>query len=53
MVNFKAITPSGQVPVVWNAFIRGLLTSTHNTTDVTNSIDQAFIQTPAIKTSLK
>lgn len=53
MVNFKAITPSGQVPVVWNAFIRGLLTNTHTTTDVTNSIDQAFIQTPAIKTSLK
>ncbi|MCX6287581.1 MAG: DUF4136 domain-containing protein [Bacteroidetes bacterium] len=52
MVNFKAITPSGQVPVVWNAFIRGLFTNTHTNSDVTNAIDQAFTQTPAIKTSL-
>ena len=52
MVNFKAITKAGQIPVVWNAYIRGLLTDTHTTTDVTGSIDQAFTQTPAIKTSL-
>jgi hypothetical protein len=53
MVNFKKITPDGKVPVVWDAFIRGLLTSTHTITDITNSIDQAFNQTPAIKTMIK
>jgi len=52
MVNFKAITPSGQIPVVWDMFIRGLFTGTHTSTDMTNAIDQGFTQTPAIKTSL-
>jgi len=52
MVNFKAITEAGQIPVVWDVFIRGLLTNTHTLSDVTSSIDQAFTQTPAIKTSL-
>jgi hypothetical protein len=51
-VNFKAITDKGQVPVVWDVFIRGLLTGTHTISDVTSSIDQAFTQTPAIKTNL-
>jgi len=52
MVNFKKITPSGQIPVVWNAFIRGLLTGTHTISEISGSIDQAFTQTPVIKTSL-
>ncbi|MCX6242595.1 MAG: DUF4136 domain-containing protein [Bacteroidetes bacterium] len=52
MVNFKNITPAGDLPVVWDAIIRGLVTDTHTTTDVTNSIDQCFTQTPSIKTSL-
>ena len=52
MVNFKDVTDNGQVPVVWDVFIRGLLTGTHTTSDVTGSIDQAFTQTPAIKTNL-
>ncbi|MEI6132806.1 MAG: DUF4136 domain-containing protein [Bacillota bacterium] len=52
MVNFKAITPSGQVPVVWDVFIRGLFTSTHTSSDVTGAIDQSFAQNPTIKTSL-
>ncbi|MEI6888238.1 MAG: DUF4136 domain-containing protein [Bacteroidales bacterium] len=52
MVNFKKINPKGQIPVVWNAFIRGLLTGTHTTVDITNSIDQSFAQTPVLKTSL-
>ena len=35
----------------WNAYIRGLLTGTHTNTDITNSVDQAFIQTPQIQTT--
>jgi hypothetical protein len=35
----------------WNAFIRGLLTGTHTTADITSRVDQAFIQTPQLKTT--
>lgn len=52
MVNFKAVTPAGQLPVVWNAFIRGLITDTHTSSDITGAIDQSFTQTPSIKASL-
>ncbi|MEI7492133.1 MAG: DUF4136 domain-containing protein [Bacteroidota bacterium] len=51
MVNFKKIV-NNKVPVVWNAYIRGLLTDTHTASDITGAIDQAFTQTPSIKTSL-
>jgi hypothetical protein len=39
------------VMVRWNAFIRGLMTSTHTQSDIINSVDQAFIQTPTLKTT--
>ncbi len=39
------------VMVRWNAFIRGLMTNTHTQADITNSVDQAFTQTPALKTT--
>ena len=39
--------------IVWNGYIRGLLTSGHSTYDITNSIDQAFIQTPQLVTTAK
>ena len=51
MVNFRAITPEKQIPVVWNAFIRGLLTDTHTISDVTSAIDQAFTQTSVLKSN--
>jgi len=51
MVNFRAVTEDGKLPVVWNAFIRSLLTDTHTTSDITTSIDQSFTQTPSIKTT--
>ncbi|MDP1621237.1 MAG: DUF4136 domain-containing protein [Bacteroidales bacterium] len=38
------------VMVRWNAFIRGVLNNRYPQTDVLNTVDQAFKQTPAIKT---
>jgi hypothetical protein len=35
----------------WNAFIRGLMTGTHTNADIMNAVDQAFIQTPELKTT--
>ena len=35
----------------WNAYIRGLVTGTHTNAELIQSIDQAFIQTPQLKTS--
>lgn len=49
MVNFKAMTPDLKLPVVWNAYIRALLTDTHTSSDINNAITQAFTQTPVIK----
>jgi hypothetical protein len=37
----------------WNAYIRGLLSGNHTSTDIVNSIDQAFIQTPQLSASSK
>jgi hypothetical protein len=37
--------------VRWNAFIRGLLTDTHTTSEITGRVDQAFIQTPQLQTT--
>lgn len=45
MVNFKALTPDNNVPVVWNAYIRALLTGNHTASDINAGIDQAFAQT--------
>jgi hypothetical protein len=35
----------------WNAYIRGLYTDAHTSTEINKSIDQAFSQTPSLKTS--
>ena len=48
-----ADTTNKLTSIRWNAFIRGLLTDGHTTSDITGSIDQAFIQTPQLKTSAK
>jgi hypothetical protein len=39
---------NNQVPILWTAGIRGLLTGSHTTSEVTGRIDQAFIQTPQL-----
>jgi hypothetical protein len=53
LMDLKNATDDNRAAVRWNAFIRGLYTDTHSTSDVTASIDQAFIQTPQLKTSAK
>jgi hypothetical protein len=40
-----------RAPVCWNAFIRGLLTGTHSNAELTSRVDQAFTQTPQLKTT--
>jgi hypothetical protein len=35
----------------WNAYIRGLLTGSHTNADIMNSVNQAFIQTPQLRTT--
>lgn len=53
MVDLKNAQASGKLYIRWNAFIRGLLTGSHTTSDITNSINTAFTQTPQISTSGK
>jgi Domain of unknown function (DUF4136) len=53
MIDLKNPTSDHKVMVRWNALIRGLLTSSHSLDDVLKSVDQAFKQTPAIKTTSK
>lgn len=43
--------PSQKLYIRWNGFIRGLLTGSHSTSEITSSIDKAFSQTPQLKTS--
>jgi hypothetical protein len=38
--------------VRWNVYVRGLYTDTHTILDIQKSVDQAFTQTPSLKTSL-
>ncbi len=51
LVDLKKVV-NNTVMVRWNAFIRGLMTNTHTQADITNSVDQAFTQTPVLKTTL-
>jgi hypothetical protein len=45
-------SPKGEkIMVIWNAFIRGLLTDTHTQSDMMESVDQAFAQTPSLATT--
>src|SRR5512137_1540720 len=53
LMDLKNATEDKRAAVRWNAFIRGLYTDTHTTSDVTASIDQAFIQTPQLLTTAK
>ena len=51
LVDLKNKTSDNKIMIRWNAFIRGLLTNTHTQDDVLKSVDQAFNQTPALKTN--
>jgi hypothetical protein len=50
LVDFKTAT-NNTVMVRWNAYIRGLLTGTQTQPVVLSSVDQAFTQTPSLKTT--
>jgi len=45
MMDVQHPTVDKKIPVRWNAYIRGLLTGDHTTTQIQQSIDQAFAQT--------
>jgi hypothetical protein len=49
LVDLKNVV-NNTVMVRWNALIRGLLNGNHSNTEILNSVDQAFKQTPVIKT---
>jgi hypothetical protein len=49
----NADTDSKLLYIRWNAYIRGLLTGNHSQSEILSSVDQAFIQTPQLKTSAK
>ncbi|MDD4602819.1 MAG: DUF4136 domain-containing protein [Bacteroidales bacterium] len=51
MVDRKNAPTTHKLYIRWNAYIRALLTNTHTLGDINSSIDQAFTQTPAIKTT--
>ncbi len=52
LFDLKVIMPGQQkLYLRWNAFVRGLLTGSHTTPEITGSVDQAFIQTPQLKTN--
>jgi hypothetical protein len=53
LVDFKNPAVDGKFPVEWMVFIRALITDNHSISQIQMSIDQAFAQTPAIKTSSK
>lgn len=52
-IDLKNVTSGQQqkIYIRWNAFIRGLLTGTHTNSEVLSKVDQAFIQTPQLKTN--
>jgi len=51
LVDLVNPAPGNKLYLRWNAGIRGLLNNNHTTSDVTGAIDQAFIQTPQLKTN--
>jgi hypothetical protein len=51
LMDLKNATTDNRAAVRWNAFIRGLLTGNHTTSEVAASMHQAFIQTPQLITT--
>ncbi len=50
LVDFK-LAANNKAMVRWNAYIRGLLTNSHTQNEVITCVDQAFAQTPSLKTN--
>jgi hypothetical protein len=49
MLDLKnAVIHGNKLFVVWNAYIRGLMTGYHTTQDILDNVDQCFAQTPQI-----
>jgi len=52
LVDQKYVNSTNEtLSVRWNAYIRGLLTGSHTLSEINGRIDQAFIQTPQLKTT--
>lgn len=52
LIDLKNVDPVSQhVSIRWNAFIRGILTGSHTVAEINSKVDQAFIQTPTLKTT--
>ncbi|MCX6267777.1 MAG: DUF4136 domain-containing protein [Bacteroidetes bacterium] len=51
LLDLKTADVNQRTYVRWNAFIRGILTGTHTTAEVTGRVNQAFVQTPQLKTT--
>jgi hypothetical protein len=52
LIDLKTVNATGKnLYIRWNAYIRGLLTGSHTQAEILNSIDQAFAQTPQLKTN--
>jgi hypothetical protein len=50
MINLK-YPHNNTIYMAWNIYIRALLTGDHNISDITSAVDQAFTQTPQVKTN--
>ncbi len=53
LLDLKNTGTDNRAAIRWNAMIRGLLTGSHTTAEITGRVDQAFIQTPQLKTTAK
>jgi hypothetical protein len=52
LIDLKNVnTANNTLYMRWNAYIRGLLTGDHTQSEILNSIDQAFTQTPQLQTN--
>jgi hypothetical protein len=51
LFDLKYPTTDNKLYTRWSVYIRGLYTDAHTTTEINKSIDQAFTQTPSLKTS--
>ena len=51
LVDLKYPAANNKLSIRWNGYIRGLLTGDHTNSEILSSIDQAFYQTPQLKTT--
>lgn len=52
LIDLKNVNPDKkEFYIRWDAYIRGLLTGSHTTPEITGAVDQAFTQTPQLVTT--